>query len=156
GSDEDERLPPIGIVAPELLIEEAPPLVTPLSILDRLVVPGTRMQLEWRPAGGISNAEIPSPVVVARGALAGPGLCLRAGGHGDQRDAVETVRRLAHSVDPTRLAGTVLGLPRVTVFGYSPGSRHLPDRRDLNRYFPGSARGSVASRIAYSFFRDTV
>src|SRR5690606_14838741 len=69
GGADDERLPPIGIISPELLAEEAPPLVTPLSILDRLVVPGTRMQLEWRPAGGISNAEIPSPVVVARGAL---------------------------------------------------------------------------------------
>lgn len=156
GADDDARLPPIGIISPELLAEEAPPLVTPLSILDRLVVPGTRMQLEWRPAGGISNAEIPSPVVVARGALPGPVLCLTAGVHGDEINGVETVRRLAHSVDPTRLSGTVIGVPIVNVFGYSRGTRYLPDRRDLNRHFPGSARGSIASRIAYSFFRDIV
>jgi hypothetical protein len=63
--------PPAGIALPEML-PPAPELVTPLAILDRLVVPGTRLQLEWRPAGGISNAEIASPVVVARGAMGFP------------------------------------------------------------------------------------
>ena len=62
-----DGVPPAGIARPELLTP-AVELPTPLAILDRLVVPGTRLQLEWRPAGGISNAEIPSPVIVARGA----------------------------------------------------------------------------------------
>lgn len=146
--------PPAGIAKPELL--PTPELVTPLAILDRLVVPGTRLQLEWRPGGGISNAEIPSPVVVTRGALAGPVLCLTAGIHGDEINGVEIVRRLSHSVDPTRLSGTVIGVPIVNVFGYSRGTRYLPDRRDLNRYFPGSRHGSIASRIANGFFQDIV
>ncbi|KFN41576.1 succinylglutamate desuccinylase/aspartoacylase family protein [Arenimonas metalli] len=148
-------VPPVGIAAPELL---APPpeLVTPLALLDRLVVPGTRLQLEWRPGGGISNAEIPSPVIVARGAKAGPVLCLVAGIHGDEINGVEIVRRLSHGVDPTRLSGTVIGVPIVNVFGYSRGSRYLPDRRDLNRHFPGSRSGSIASRIANAFFQDIV
>ena len=156
GTDpEDGPTPPPGIARPELL---APPpeLVTPLSLLDRLVVPGTRLQLEWRPGGGISNAEIPSPVIVARGAKAGPVLCLVAGIHGDEINGVEIVRRLSHAVDPTRLSGTVIGVPIVNVFGYSRGSRYLPDRRDLNRHFPGSRSGSIASRIANSFFQDIV
>ncbi|TNJ35263.1 succinylglutamate desuccinylase/aspartoacylase family protein [Arenimonas terrae] len=147
--------PPAGIALPEML-PPAPELVTPLAILDRLVVPGTRLQLEWRPAGGISNAEIASPVVVARGAMAGPVLCLVAGIHGDEINGVEIVRRIAHSVDPTRLSGTVIGVPIVNVFGYSRGSRYLPDRRDLNRSFPGSRHGSIASRIANGFFQDIV
>lgn len=145
--------PPVGLLLPET---PQPDLVTPLAILDRLVVPGTRLQLEWRPRGGISNAEIASPVIVARGAMAGPVLCLTAGVHGDEINGVEIVRRLSHDIDPTRLSGTVIGVPIVNVFGYSRGSRYLPDRRDLNRSFPGSRQGSIASRIAYGFFQDIV
>ncbi|MBW8367405.1 MAG: succinylglutamate desuccinylase/aspartoacylase family protein [Arenimonas sp.] len=147
------RPPPVGLLLPEV---ELPDLVTPLAILDRLVVPGTRLQLEWRPRGGISNAEIASPVVVARGAMAGPVLCLTAGVHGDEINGVEIVRRISHAIDPTRLSGTVIGVPIVNVFGYSRGSRYLPDRRDLNRSFPGTRQGSIASRIADGFFQDIV
>lgn len=150
-----EGTPPPGIARPDLLAP-APELPTPLAILDRLVVPGTRLQLEWRPAGGISNAEIPSPVVVARGAKPGPVLCLVGGIHGDEINGVEIVRRVSHSIDPTRLSGTVIGVPIVNVFGYSRGTRYLPDRRDLNRSFPGSRHGSIAARIADGFFRDVV
>ena len=150
-----DGVPPAGIARPELLTP-AVELPTPLAILDRLVVPGTRLQLEWRPAGGISSAEIPSPVIVARGAKAGPVLCLVGGIHGDEINGVEIVRRVSHSIDPTRLSGTVIGVPIVNVFGYSRGSRYLPDRRDLNRSFPGSRHGSIASRIADAFFRDVV
>lgn len=152
-TSDPRKPPPVGLLLPET---QAPELVTPLAILDRLVVPGTRMQLEWRPPGGISNAEIASPVVVARGAKTGPVLCLAAGVHGDEINGVEIVRRLAHSVDPTRLSGTVIGVPIVNVFGYSRGSRYLPDRRDLNRSFPGSRQGSIAARIANGFFQDIV
>ncbi|MBP6596072.1 MAG: succinylglutamate desuccinylase/aspartoacylase family protein [Arenimonas sp.] len=144
------------VAPPGIALPAQPELVTPLSILDRLVVPGTRQQLDWRPAGGISSGEIASPVIVTRGALAGPVLCLTAGIHGDEINGVEIVRRLAHAVDPTRLSGTVIGVPIVNVFGYSRGTRYLPDRRDLNRHFPGSRKGSIASRIANAYFQDIV
>ena len=126
-------VPPLGLPGEDEAAVDDPALVTPLAILDRLVMPGTRLQLEWRPGGGISAAEIPSPVVVSRGAMAGPVLCLVAGVHGDEINGVEIVRRLAHSVDPARLSGTVIGVPIVIVHGYSRGTRYLPDRRDLNR-----------------------
>jgi predicted deacylase len=145
---------PEGIALPEL--PTPPELVTPLSILGRLVVPGTREQLKWRPRGGISSAEMASPVIVTRGALPGPVLCLTAGIHGDEINGVEIVRRLSHSVDPARLSGTLIGVPIVNVFGYTRGSRYLPDRRDLNRFFPGSRSGSIASRLAHAFFEDIV
>jgi len=149
-------VPPLGLPGEDEAAVDDPALVTPLAILDRLVMPGTRLQLEWRPGGGISAAEIPSPVVVSRGAMAGPVLCLVAGVHGDEINGVEIVRRLAHSVDPARLSGTVIGVPIVNVHGYSRGTRYLPDRRDLNRYFPGTRHGSIASRIANGFFQDIV
>lgn len=156
GGDQPRPEPPIGLALPEDLLAPQPDLVTPLAILDRLVVPGTRLQLQWRPGGGISAGEIPSPVVVTRGALSGPVLCLVAGVHGDEINGVEIVRRLSYAIDPTRLSGTVIGVPIVNVHGYSRGSRYLPDRRDLNRFFPGSRTGSVASRIANAFFQDIV
>ncbi|WP_295361947.1 succinylglutamate desuccinylase/aspartoacylase family protein [Arenimonas sp.] len=152
----DAPAPPAGLALPDDFLAPQAQLVTPLAILDRLVVPGTRMQLEWRPPGGISTAEIPSPVVVTRGALAGPVLCLVAGVHGDEINGIEIVRQLSHSLDPTRLSGTVIGVPIVNVHGYSRGSRYLPDRRDLNRFFPGTRQGSIASRIANAFFQDVV
>lgn len=148
--------PPETLASPQEFLSPLAELVTPLAILDRLVVPGTRMQLEWRPGGGISANEIPSPVVVTRGAKPGPVLCLVAGVHGDEINGVEIVRRLSHSVDPTRLSGTLIGVPIVNVHGYSRGTRYLPDRRDLNRFFPGTRNGSIASRIANAFFQDIV
>ena len=148
--------PPETLASPQEFLSPMAELVTPLAILDRLVVPGTRMQLEWRPGGGISANEIPSPVVVTRGAKPGPVLCLVAGVHGDEINGVEIVRRLAHGIDPTRLSGTVIGVPIVNVHGYSRGTRYLPDRRDLNRFFPGTRNGSIASRIANAFFQDIV
>ncbi len=157
GSGKPPPRPPtsLGLPAP-LLSPDLANLVQPIPILDRLVVPGTKQQLEWRPAGGISTAEIPSPVVVVHGAKPGPTLCLTAGIHGDEINGVEIVRRLAHSLDPTRLSGTVIGVPIVNVFGYTRGVRYLPDRRDLNRHFPGTPRGSIAARIAHGFFNEIV
>jgi predicted deacylase len=66
------------------------------------------------------------------------------------------VRRVTHHLNPQKLAGAVLGVPIVNLQGFRRGSRYLPDRRDLNRYFPGNPTGSAAARIAYSFFNEVV
>jgi hypothetical protein len=61
-----------------------------------------------------------------------------------------------HEIDPENLSGTIIGVPIVNVQGFRRGSRYLPDRRDLNRYFPGNAGGSAAARIAHSFFTHVI
>ena len=61
-----------------------------------------------------------------------------------------------HEIDPEELSGAIIGVPIVNVQGFRRGSRYLPDRRDLNRYFPGNATGSAAARIAHSFFTQVV
>jgi len=66
------------------------------------------------------------------------------------------VRRVMHDLNPEKLAGSVIGVPIVNVQGFRRGSRYLPDRRDLNRFFPGNPGGSAASRIANSFFTEIV
>jgi predicted deacylase len=76
--------------------------------------------------------------------------------HGDELNGIEMVRRVMHDLTPDKLSGAVIGIPIVNVQGFRRGSRYLPDRRDLNRYFPGNPNGSAAARIAHSFFNNVV
>ena len=92
-------------------------------------------------------------MLVVAGAQAGPVVCLTGGIHGDELNGVEVVRRsLAQARSPRELRGTLIGVPIVNLAAFRRGSRYLPDRRDLNRFFPGNARGSSAARLARSLF----
>ena len=86
----------------------------------------------------------------------GPVVFVSAAVHGDEIIGVEIVRRLARSPALRRVAGTVLLIPIVNSFGFINNSRYLPDRRDLNRSFPGSAKGSLAARLADLFLSEVV
>ena len=125
---------------------------SPLEILGVPVPPGSRADLAWTAGQSFSGAEIRTPVIVLRGRRAGLSLCMTAAVHGDELNGVEIVRRVLADIDVDELAGTVIGVPIVNLLGFSRGSRYLPDRRDLNRYFPGHPDGSSASRIAHGFF----
>ena len=96
------------------------------------------------------------PVVVVHGVNEGPTLWISGALHGDELNGIEIVRQVLAALDPTELRGTVIAVPIVNVFGVTLGSRYLPDRRDLNRSFPGSARGSLASRVARLFCERVV
>ena len=95
-------------------------------------------------------------MIVAHGSSDGPVLCLSAAVHGDELNGIEIIRRVMHDLDAEELSGTVVGVPIVNVYGFQRASRYLPDRRDLNRYFPGAPGGSSASRIAYAFFEGVI
>jgi predicted deacylase len=99
---------------------------------------------------------VDTPVLVVNGANAGPTLCLTGAIHGDELNGIEMVRRVVYELEPEKLHGMVIGVPIVNLLGFSRNSRYLPDRRDLNRYFPGNAHGSVASRLANTFFKDII
>lgn len=149
--------PPPLIAAPETPQEVASvELITPFQMLDRFVLPGTRQRLSWSPPDGIGRGELPSPITVIHGAKPGPVLCLIAGIHGDELNGIEVARRIGDEVDATRLNGTLVVAPIVNVFGFTRNNRYLPDRRDLNRHFPGTRSGSIASRLAHGFFNDVV
>lgn len=83
-------------------------------------------------------------------------LWLSAVVHGDELCGVEIIRRVLESVDPKVMSGTVIAVPIVNVHGFNTGDRYLPDRRDLNRSFPGSLRGSLAGRIAHLMMSEVV
>ncbi len=128
----------------------------PLQLLGSEIAAGTSVRLSWSATELFEGVPVSTPVLVVNGAIAGPTLCLTAAVHGDELNGVEMVRRVLHDIEPDRLAGAVIGVPIVNVQGFRRGSRYLPDRRDLNRYFPGNPNGSAAARIAHSFFTNVV
>ncbi len=128
----------------------------PLVLLGSEVLPGTSARLGWSPGASFIGIAAPTAVLVLNGAKPGPKLCLTGAVHGDELNGIEVVRRLMYDIEPKELHGTVIGVPIVNLQGFRRGSRYLPDRRDLNRFFPGNPDGSSAARIAYSFFSEIV
>lgn len=96
------------------------------------------------------------PVRVIRGKKDGPTVFISAAIHGDELNGIEIIRRIRKLKILSRLKGTLILVPIVNVYGIMTLSRYLPDRRDLNRSFPGSTRGSLASRVAKTFFDEIV
>lgn len=125
-------------------------------ILGVEVPPNTKTRLVWSPEEKLSGLAERTPVLVVNGAHAGQTLCLTAAVHGDELNGIEMIRRVMYNLDPGELTGTVVGVPVVNLMGFRRNSRYLPDRRDLNRYFPGNTSGSSASRIAYSLFHEII
>ncbi len=103
-----------------------------------------------------SSTPLEVPVYVFHGKKEGPTLFITAAIHGDEINGVEIMRRLHHSSQIKRLRGTLITIPIVNVYGLMLHSRYLPDRRDLNRQFPGSEHGSMASQLAYLIMTEIV
>lgn len=126
------------------------------KLLDKSISPGTTRTLYWTPSSALDSLETPVPVQVVHGRKPGPVLCLTAAVHGDELNGIEIVRQIMQNLDADDLSGTVIGVPIVNLDGFRRASRYVSDRRDLNRHFPGSRSGSLASRIAYSFFQNVI
>ncbi len=124
------------------------PRRAPFSIADRTIAAGKKAKLELPIARLMSGTPVALPVLVLHGASDGPAVWVTSAVHGDEICGVEIIRRVLPSLDPLAMAGTVVAVPVVNVHGFNTGDRYLPDRRDLNRSFPGSSRGSLASRLA--------
>ena len=137
-------------------VDTADGAAKPLVILGTAVASGTSQRLSWTATELFEGVPVATPVLVINGAQPGPTLCLTAAIHGDELNGIEMVRRVMHDISPDKLSGAIIGVPIVNVQGFRRGSRYLPDRRDLNRYFPGNPSGSAAARIAHSFFENVV
>lgn len=129
---------------------------TTRRLLEVEIPPATATRLIWKPSRTFSGMAVDTPVLVVNGVYDGPTMCLTAAVHGDELNGIEMVRQVMYDLDPHKLHGMIIGVPIVNLLGFSRNSRYLPDRRDLNRYFPGNPNGSVASRIADAFFEDVV
>ncbi|MFB9133388.1 succinylglutamate desuccinylase/aspartoacylase family protein [Vibrio olivae] len=122
------------------------------SFLGEDVLPGERKAIQMEAAKLYTHSPLSIPIEIINGVHQGPVLMVNAAIHGDELNGVEIVRQLINTIDPKKLKGTLIAVPIVNVFGFIHKSRYLPDRRDLNRCFPGSENGSVASRMAHTFF----
>lgn len=128
----------------------------PFSINDTKVVPGTRTTIDL-PAGRLyTHTPMTIPVHVINGKQSGARLFISAAIHGDEINGVEIIRRVLNLPALKRLRGTLIAVPIVNVHGLINHSRYLPDRRDLNRSFPGSEKGSLAARLAHLFMDQIV
>jgi predicted deacylase len=127
-----------------------------LRLLGSEVPAGTRKKLIWTSGAAMEGFVSPVPVFVLNGKGPGPVLCLTAAVHGDELNGIEVARRVLDDIDVEELNGAVIGVPIVNIQGFYRGTRYLPDRRDLNRYFPGNPKGSAATRMAHSFFTEVV
>jgi uncharacterized protein len=109
------------------------------------------------PISKLSNhTPVTLPVHVMHGERPGPTMFVSAAIHGDELNGVEIIRRVLRTLQPGSLAGTLLSVPIVNAYGFIGRSRYLPDRRDLNRSFPGSPNGSLAARIANLLLTEVV
>ncbi len=120
------------------------------------IAPGTRRTVDIAVAGLYDRSELSMSVHVVHGRSSGPVLFVSAAVHGDELNGVEIIRRLLRMKLLKSLHGTLLAVPVVNAFGFISGSRYLPDRRDLNRFFPGSGKGSLTSRQAAKFMEEIV
>ncbi|WP_204163716.1 succinylglutamate desuccinylase/aspartoacylase family protein [Nocardioides solisilvae] len=120
------------------------------------VRPGSARELELPVTRLVTGADVTLPVRVLHGREDGPTVWINAATHGDELVGVEVVRRVLASLSPRTLRGTLIAVPVVNVLGAMTADRYLPDRRDLNRSFPGSPRGSLAARIAHLMMTEVV
>ncbi|MEJ2060668.1 MAG: succinylglutamate desuccinylase/aspartoacylase family protein [Gammaproteobacteria bacterium] len=131
-------------------------MAEPIRIGGKDIAPGTRQTIDLPLPRLYTHTPLSMPVHVIRGKRDGPRLFVTAAIHGDELNGVEIIRRVLKHKTLQRLRGMLVVIPMVNVYGVLHHSRYLPDRRDLNRSFPGSERGSLAARLAHLFMEEIV
>jgi predicted deacylase len=120
----------------------------PLQLLEREIAPGQKRKFRYQHTQTFEGSFLDTVVFIARGARPGPTLCLTALIHGDERNGFEIVRESFSRLDPAQLEGTLIAVPAANASGFRTGTRYMPDRRDLNRAFPGKVGSDNTALIA--------
>ena len=131
-------------------------MIEPIEIGGVQVKAGETKQIDLATVPLYTDTNMAIPVFVRRGKRAGPTLLVSAAIHGDELNGIEIISRLINSKAIKTIKGTLIAVPFVNGYGVLSQSRYLPDRRDLNRSFPGSKKGSLAGRIANLFLDEIV
>ncbi len=125
-----------------------------LRILDEEVFPGQHKRLNLHTAKLFTTSAVEVPVIIERSKKPGPVVLITAGIHGDEINGVEIVRQFLARKMNRPLKGTIICIPVLNVFGFLNMQREFPDGRDLNRIFPGTKKGPLASRFAYQLTNE--
>lgn len=146
----------LALLLPAMAAAQAPAPAPPgwgaLRLLERDIAPGQKRKFSYQGTRTFEGSFLDTAVFVARGARPGPTLCLTALIHGDERNGFEVARETFAGTNPAELSGTLIALPAANIHGFRTGSRYMPDRRDLNRAFPGTTGGSNTALIAAIIF----
>lgn len=132
------------------------PQPAPFEISGREIAPGSMQDILIPVSTLATGYDAHLAVRVLHGAKPGPTVFASAAIHGDEIIGTPIIQRVAREIEPDALAGTVMLIPVSNIFGFLTHTRYLPDRRDLNRSFPGSERGSLAAQLAHVFFTEIV
>lgn len=125
-----------------------------IVILGQEIIPGKHYELNLSVAKLHSSTPVQIPIHVVRAKEDGPTIVLMAGMHGDEINGIEIIRRIIRKKLNHPMKGTVICIPIFNIFGFLNLKRELPDGRDLNRSFPGTPNGSLASQFAYQFMKE--
>ncbi len=125
-----------------------------LNILGNQVSPGTSTTINFNIAKLYTSTKVEIPIIIERSKIPGPTVLITAGIHGDEINGVEVVRQIIAKKINKPAKGSIICIPVLNVFGFLNMNRFFPDGRDLNRVFPGTKNGSLASRFAYQFIND--
>lgn len=128
----------------------------PFMVAGQVVAPGKHHYADLPVARLPNHVPVTLPIHVVHGRRDGPVLFVSAGIHGDEVLGIEIIRRLLNTKGLNSINGTLICVPIVNVFGFLAKERYLPDGRDLNRMFPGSEEGSLASQLAHLFMKEVV
>ena len=129
---------------------------TSIEILGKAVSQGKGIQINLDIAKLHTRTKIEVPIIIERAREPGPTVLITGGIHGDEINGVEIVRQIVAKKYNKPEKGMVICIPVVNIFGFLSQTRQFPDGRDLNRVFPGSKRGSLASIFAYHLMNDIV
>ncbi|MGB0897326.1 MAG: succinylglutamate desuccinylase/aspartoacylase family protein [Flavobacteriaceae bacterium] len=124
--------------------------------MGKQILPGKSYQIKIDIARLHTRTKIEVPVIVSRAKKDGPCVLISAGVHGDEVNGVEIVRQLVSKKYNIPDCGMIICVPVLNVFGFLIKSREFPDGKDLNRFFPGSKSGSLASKFAHVFMTEVV
>lgn len=127
-----------------------------LDIAGYSIKPSESMKIDLPVVRMYTDSEVTMPVYVKRSKKDGPTVFVSAAVHGDELNGIEIIRRLIQSKNLKLSCGSLIFVPMVNVYGVLNQSRYMPDRRDLNRVFPGSVKGSLAGRLAHIFLQEIV
>lgn len=126
----------------------------PFILLGKEIPEGKRTVLDLKVAKLHTRTTVNVPVIIERSTNPGPVVLLLAGIHGDETNGVGIIREIISQKINKPKNGTIICIPVFNIFGYLIQTREFPDGRDLNRMFPGSATGSLASQFAYQFTKE--
>jgi uncharacterized protein len=127
-----------------------------ITIVNQSIRPGEFKEININIARLPSRTQIETPIYVYRGLEDGPVLALTAGMHGDEINGMEIVRRILDAGHNRVKRGITICMPIINIYGFLNYSREVPDGKDVNRSFPGSKNGSLASRVAYHVTHDII